>query len=301
MWPLVALVNPQHVTFQVALAQLNVGHSTDYSMVMAGVLMAVLPLVWSSRSSPAASSRGPRRGRYVADQEEPRRRRRRPIPGAPVRDVRPLGAVRPARQASGSGTTSGSPTRTTSGTSTTSTPTSTTRRRGPEAADAGMRYVVVTTKHHDGFCLWDTALTDYQAAAHARRPGPGRAARRRASRPGLRRRLLPLAHRLAPSAVPDRRAAPAARRRRRPSPQRRPGHRRLPPLPARPGERAADRLRPIDLLWFDFSYPDHVHDGAGLGRQGRARLGQRRAAGAWSGSCSPASWSTTGWASRATS
>jgi len=26
-----------------------------------------------------------------------------------------------------------------------------------------MKYFVVTTKHHEGFCLWDTKLTDYKA------------------------------------------------------------------------------------------------------------------------------------------
>ncbi len=36
-------------------------------------------------------------------------------------------------------------------------------RWADDAWDAGMRYLVITTKHHDGFCLWDSKLTDYSA------------------------------------------------------------------------------------------------------------------------------------------
>jgi cellobiose transport system permease protein len=45
IWPLVTLVNPDKLTLQVALSQLNTTHNTDYSMVMAGAMIAVLPLV----------------------------------------------------------------------------------------------------------------------------------------------------------------------------------------------------------------------------------------------------------------
>ncbi len=38
------------------------------------------------------------------------------------------------------------------------------------AKQAGMKYVVMTTKHHEGFCLWDTKLTGYNAV----QCGPGR-------------------------------------------------------------------------------------------------------------------------------
>ena len=37
------------------------------------------------------------------------------------------------------------------------------------AKQAGMRYMVLTTKHHEGFCNFDTKLTDYNAV----KQGPG--------------------------------------------------------------------------------------------------------------------------------
>ena len=38
------------------------------------------------------------------------------------------------------------------------------------AKRAGQKYMVMTTKHHEGFCHWDSKLTDYNAA----KQGPGR-------------------------------------------------------------------------------------------------------------------------------
>jgi len=36
------------------------------------------------------------------------------------------------------------------------------------AKRAGQKYMVMTTKHHEGFCLWDSKLTDYNAAVQGR-------------------------------------------------------------------------------------------------------------------------------------
>lgn len=38
------------------------------------------------------------------------------------------------------------------------------------AKQSGMRYAVLTTRHHDGYCLWDSRVTNYTSAAQA----PGR-------------------------------------------------------------------------------------------------------------------------------
>jgi cellobiose transport system permease protein len=45
LWPLIVMVDSRNTTLQVALNQLNSLYGTDYSMVMAGTLLAVIPLI----------------------------------------------------------------------------------------------------------------------------------------------------------------------------------------------------------------------------------------------------------------
>ena len=107
-----------------------------------------------------------------------------------------------------------------------------------------MKYVVLTTKHHEGFCLWDSALTDYKATNTPAGRDLVRAVRRRVPRRGPQDRLLPLADRLAPPRLPDRRRC--TRSATTPSCRERDAGRDMRELrrvPARPGARAADRLR----------------------------------------------------------
>ncbi|MFE4666472.1 carbohydrate ABC transporter permease [Streptomyces sp. NPDC056716] len=45
LWPLVVLIDSRHITLQLAPAQLNGLYATDYSVVMAGTLVAIVPLL----------------------------------------------------------------------------------------------------------------------------------------------------------------------------------------------------------------------------------------------------------------
>jgi len=45
LWPLIVLDNPTHITLQVALQQLNGLYTSDYAAIMAGALMATIPLL----------------------------------------------------------------------------------------------------------------------------------------------------------------------------------------------------------------------------------------------------------------
>ncbi len=139
------------------------------------------------------------------------------------------------------------------------------------ASNAGMKYFVVTTKHHDGFCLWDSKLTDYKA--------PNTPAKRDVLRPmveAFRERNLCVGFYLSlidwhhPQYVLDSRIGPY-----REHPDREKMNE------GRDQMRYADYLHgqvreiltqfgTIDILWFDFSYPDAEKPGdftLGKGRQ----------------------------------
>jgi alpha-L-fucosidase len=133
------------------------------------------------------------------------------------------------------------------------------------AADAGMKYMVITAKHHEGFCLWDSAHTDYKAT----NTPAGRdllrplldAFRRKGIRTGLYYSLIDWHH---PDFIIDPHIGPY-----RESPDRAAMNQGR--QQARYAAYMRDQVRElltkygdIDVMWFDFSYPKP--DGSGKGR-----------------------------------
>ena len=79
-----------------------------------------------------------------------------------------------------------------------------------EAKNAGMKYAVITTKHHEGFCSVGQRSHRLQSPFHARRTRPAPPLCGCLPRAGFQDWLLPLAARLASSGLPGRCPAPHA-------------------------------------------------------------------------------------------
>jgi alpha-L-fucosidase len=136
------------------------------------------------------------------------------------------------------------------------------------AREAGMRYVVLTTKHHDGFCLWDTQHTPYAVTntPHGRDlVGPFVAAcRAEGLRVGFYYSLIDWHHPDFPIDIfhPLRNDPAAAQLN-----QQRDIRRYAAYLHAQVRE-LLTRYGPIDIIWYDFSYPDRSYRGLpGKGRE----------------------------------
>jgi alpha-L-fucosidase len=132
------------------------------------------------------------------------------------------------------------------------------------AAAAGMKYFVITTKHHEGFCLWDSKLTDYKATkTPAKRDllkPMVQAFRRHGLKVGFYHSLIDWYH---PHYIVDPHFGP---------------YRNADRTKLNKGRKQANYAKylhgqvhelltqfgDIDILWFDFSYP-HA-DGTGKGR-----------------------------------
>lgn len=110
------------------------------------------------------------------------------------------------------------------------------------AVRAGMKYMVMTTKHHEGFCLWDTSQTDYNAA----RRGPCRdlvaeyvdACREAGLRVGFYYSLMDWHHPDGARCLKD----PAARRR-------------FVAFTHGCVRELVSNYGPIDILWYDVAWP----------------------------------------------
>ncbi|MCX5493320.1 alpha-L-fucosidase [Kaistia dalseonensis] len=135
------------------------------------------------------------------------------------------------------------------------------------AKAAGMKYVVLTAKHHEGFCLWDSKVTDYKAT---NTPG-GRdlvaeyvaAFRAEGLKIGFYYSLIDWHHPDFKADIfhPERNRDPDAFNKGRDV--------------TRYAAYMRDQVRElltgygkIDVIWFDFSYPDRPYNGlAGKGRE----------------------------------
>ena len=141
------------------------------------------------------------------------------------------------------------------------------------AKSAGMKYFVVTTKHHDGFCLWDSHFTDWKIT---NTPFGRDVLREIVEAFRAEGCASGSTTRLSTGTIPISRSICCTRQRLTPDPQRFDAERDMTRYAAYMRDQIRELLTqfgPIDVLWTDFSYPERSFEGDG----GYAMKGKGRA------------------------
>ena len=139
------------------------------------------------------------------------------------------------------------------------------------AADAGMKYFVFTTKHHDGFCLWDSDFTDYKST----NTPCGKdliepmveAFRAQGLKTGLYHSLLDWHH---PEYLIDNNNHPQRNHPHREKMNQGRDQMKYTDYLHNQVHKLLTRFKPVDILWLDYSFPDkenRLDFSAGKGRE----------------------------------
>ncbi len=136
------------------------------------------------------------------------------------------------------------------------------------AANAGMKYFVITTKHHEGFCLWDSKYTDYKStntpAGRDLLKPMVEAFRERGLRTGFYHSLLDWHH---PHYVLDTQKGPYRDHPDRAKMNRGRDQGKYAQYLYNQTRELLTKFGPVDILWYDFSYPgDRKGPESGKGR-----------------------------------
>ncbi len=143
------------------------------------------------------------------------------------------------------------------------------------AANAGMKYFVITTKHHEGFCLWDSKYTDYKITKtpygkDALKPMV-KAFREHGLRVGFYHSLLDWHH---PQMIIDKHIGPYSGLSddERATMNKGRNQKKYAEYLYNQTRELLTQFGPVDVLWYDFSYPNPEGTGKGKDDWGSEKL-----------------------------